>query len=56
LNEAQELCEMLDRIKKQIKENADADGKCCFNVQHMRWILILTEQTLQDSIKSFEIE
>ena len=56
MNEAQELLEIIDRIKKQIKENVDADGKCCFNVQHMQWILMLAEKTLQDSIESFAME
>lgn len=56
MNETQELCEIIDRIKKQIKENVNADGKCCFNVQHMQWILMLAEKTLQDSIESFTMQ
>ena len=56
MDKAQELCDRIDRIKKQIEENADADGNCRFNEQHMEWILILAEKTLQDSIESFKME
>ena len=56
MNDAQELFDMIDSIKKQVQDNAEPDGKCRFDVQHMKWALQITEKTLQDSVKSFRAE
>lgn len=56
LGDAQELFDIIDRIKKQLQENVEPDGKCRFNAQEMKWILQLAEKTLQDSVKSFIAE
>ena len=56
MNAAQELIDMIDSIKKQLQDNVEPDGKCRFDVQQMKWILQLTEKTLQDSVKSFVTE
>ena len=56
MTEAQKLCEILDRIKKQIEENVEPDGTCRFNVQYMEWSLIMAEKTLQDGIEKFKTE
>ena len=56
MDETQELFDIIDRIKKQLQDNVEPDGKCRFNAQEMKWILQLTEKTLQDSVKSFVTE
>lgn len=50
MNDARELCDMLDGIKQRMQENVGADGICRFNVQHMKWILQLAEKILVESI------
>jgi len=53
LSDSQELLDKVDSIKRQLQENMEPDGKCRFNVQEIKWILQLTEITLQNSVKSF---
>ena len=53
LIDGQELLDIIDRIKKQIQDNTEPDGSCLFNTQEVKWILQLTEKTLQDSVNSY---
>ena len=54
--DVQELLDTIDRIKKQMQDNTEPEGKCRFSVQEMKWILQLTEITLQNSVKSYSAE
>ena len=50
----QDLLDTLDRIKQTMAENVDPDGSCRFDLQHMEWMLALTEKTLCDSVQAHQ--
>ena len=53
---SQELCEMLDNMKKLIQDNSEPDGKCRFNAKSIGWSIQTMEAVLKDSIESYKME
>lgn len=56
MNDARELYDILDRLKRQIQDNVSPDGSCRFNAADIKTMLELTEMTLQKSVEAYTTE
>lgn len=56
LDQARELYDMLNGLKRQIEDNVDQGGACQFNFEHIKMMLALTKMTLEKSIEEFKME
>ena len=52
MNDAQNLFDLIERIKKLIQENSELDGTCRFNVEQIKCLLEVSEVILKDSNES----
>ena len=52
MNDAQNLFDLIERIKKLIQENSEPDGTCRFNVEQIKCLLEVSEVILKDSNES----
>jgi len=45
-----ELIDLLEKLREKIRENTNPDGSCRFDAEHVKKMLLLTEDILDKSI------